>query len=57
MPCHELIDLQERLADRAGEREVALQIAFQVVVEDAADTALLIAMRQMEIFVRPCLES
>src|SRR5690606_29588719 len=51
------VDVEERLADLAGEREVTLQVVLQVVVEDAADAAVLAAMRQIEVLVRPRLEA
>jgi hypothetical protein len=48
------IDVEERLADGAGEAEVALEVAGVVaVVEDAADAARLLAVRQVEVLVAP----
>src|SRR6185312_1029453 len=50
------IDIEEAEADFAGEGEILVPIAAVVmVVEDAADAAMLAAMGQEEIFVRPCL--
>src|SRR5882757_7627896 len=44
------IDFQEGLADAAGEREVAREVAaVEIVEEDAAHAARLTAMRQMEV--------
>src|SRR5262245_13169345 len=44
------IDLQQRAADVLGKREVGIPVAAVVpVVEDAADAARLLAVRQIEI--------
>src|SRR5262245_15561785 len=55
--AHDLgIDREERLADRAGEAEVLGPVAaVEVVVEDAAEAARLLPVRQMEIVVAPLL--
>src|SRR5690606_32829422 len=50
-------DGQEGLADVAGEGEVPAEIAFEMVVEDAADAAVHVAMGNEEIVVRPFAES
>ena len=51
------IDREERLADLAGEGEIALPVAaVEIIEEDAADAARLVAMRQEEILVAPFLE-
>src|SRR5689334_24992386 len=51
------VDLEEGLADGAGEGEVALEVAGVVVVEeDAADATRLVAVRQEEVAVAPLLE-
>src|SRR3546814_7625080 len=40
-PPHQFrIDVQERLADLAGEGEIGVEEAFQVIVEDAAHAAM-----------------
>ena len=51
------IDLQERQADIAGEGEIGVGVAGEVVVEeDAAGAARLVAVRQEEVAVAPRLE-
>ena len=58
MPPDQLrVDVEERLADVLGEREMALEVAFEIVVEDAADAARLAAMRDEEVLVGPLLEA
>src|SRR6185437_14066436 len=58
-PTHDLrIDAEESLADRPREGEVGgVVAAVQMVVEDAADAARLIAVGQVEIVVAPRLET
>src|SRR5688572_16960761 len=47
---------KERFADRAGEAEILVPVAgVEMVVEDAAKAARLLAVRQVEIFVAPLL--
>src|SRR5688572_4371807 len=55
--AHDLgIDRQERLADCAGEAEILVPVAgVEIVVEDAAEAARLLAVRQVEILVAPLL--
>ncbi len=51
------VDVEEGFAHRPGEREVGLRIAGpDIVVEDAADAARFLAVRQVEILVAPGLE-
>src|SRR5262249_61674318 len=51
------VDVEERLAHRLGEGEVALEVAgAELVVEDAADAARLAPVRQEEVLVAPGLE-
>src|SRR5580704_9621251 len=59
VPAHQPgIDLEERLADAAGEGEVAREVAaVEIVEEDAAHAARLAAVRQVEVFVAPLLEA
>src|SRR4051794_28392498 len=58
VPADELrVDIEERLADALGEGEIPLEIALQVIVEDASDPARFTAMRDEEVFVRPALEA
>src|SRR5215218_4911580 len=48
------IDFQEGAADVLGKGEVGVPVArIMPVIEDAADAARLIAMRQVKIFVAP----
>src|ERR1700730_10741516 len=52
------IDGEERLAHLLGEGEVALPVAaVDIVVEDTADAARLVAVLQKEILVAPLLEA
>src|SRR5882757_10716437 len=49
------IDFQQGAADLLRKREVGVPVAAVVpVVEDAADAARFLAVRQVEIFVAPC---
>src|SRR5262245_39594308 len=59
VPAHQLgIDLQKRLADIAGEGEVALEVsAVEIVEKNAAHAARLAAVRQVEILVAPFFEA
>src|SRR4051794_41075025 len=58
VPADELrVDIEERLADALGEGEIPLEVAFQVIVEDASDPARFTAMRDEEVLVRPALEA
>src|SRR5262249_46351976 len=51
------IDVAERAPDRLREGEVGVPVAaVEVIVEDAADAAHLLAMLQEEIVVAPALE-
>ena len=48
------IDVEEALADGAREGEIGLRVAGpQIVVEDAADAARLVAVLEVEILVAP----
>src|SRR5690606_5308853 len=49
------IDIAKRPADVLGEGEVLFPVAFQPVIEDAADAARLVAVRQEEILIAPFL--
>src|SRR3546814_15645406 len=51
------VDVEECLSDVAGEGEVGLEAAVEIVVEDAADAARLVAVLQEEILVAPRLEA
>ena len=52
------VAVEEGLADGAGEGEVGLRLAApDIVVEDAADAARLVAVLQEEVLVAPRLES
>src|SRR5205814_3702033 len=50
-------DVEKCLPDVAGEGEMLIEMAFEMVVEDAADTARHAAMGEPEIFVRPFREA
>src|SRR5204862_4186389 len=50
-------DVEERLADVAGESEMRVEMAFEMVVEDAADAARNAAVGKPEIFVGPFREA
>ena len=40
------IDIEKGLADIARERKVRFGIVFQIIIEDAADAAMLVSVRQ-----------
>src|SRR5690606_33182197 len=52
------VGVEEGIADRAQQREAVREAALvQVVEEDAADAARLVAVLQKEVFVAPALEA
>src|SRR4249920_2482331 len=52
------IDVEEGAADALREGEIGIPVsAVEIVVEDAADAAHLLAVGQVEIFVAPGLEA
>src|SRR3546814_5550684 len=50
-------DVEKGLADRSGEGEIRFEIAIQMIVEDAAHATMHLAVGDVEIIVRPLLES
>src|SRR5476651_59405 len=51
------IGLEERLADVAREGEVLVEVVLEIIIEDAADAARFVPVREIEVFVAPFLEA